>query len=156
MSKAGGEKSALVVATEFLSRQDYSEKRLREKLAGKGIADDEADAAISTLEERGYLDDEKTCARRFERLYDESSQSLRQIKAKLAAAGFSRETIENCVPDDVFEREKKAALAVLKTKYRKPADKPKMLRTLSGRGFDFETARDAVGKFSGGEGVEDF
>ena len=53
------ERSALDVATRSLARRDRSETDLRRILARKGVADDDAEAALETLRASGAVDDRR-------------------------------------------------------------------------------------------------
>ena len=137
-------KTALVAADDILARQEYSSAKLREKLARKGYTDEEIDAALARLVEKHYLDDAAACQRQFDYLYHESRQSVRQICLKLQQRGFARADVQACVPQDNYEREKAAAMRTLALKYKRTADKQKMLASLYRSGFDNSALRDAV------------
>ena len=106
-------KTALVTAVDYLARQAHSEKKLREKLERKGFSEEEIDAAIARLIERGYLDDTDLCAEQFMYLYNENRNSVRQICAKLIQRGFDHDLVWSVVPEDTFEREIATAERVL-------------------------------------------
>jgi len=141
------QKTALVYAVDLLARQEHSEQHLREKLERKGYGAEEIEAAIARLKERRYLDDEAACARQFEYLYTDSRKSVRQICLKLQQRGFNHALVRSCVPQDIFEREKKAALRTLELKYRPSADKQKLLACLYRQGFDMTAGKAAVQEF---------
>jgi len=147
-------KTALMYATDLLYRQEQSEQHLREKLVRKGYEEDETEAALSRLKELHYLDDGRACAHQFERLYQDSHKSVRQICLKLAQRGFPRSMIKECVPQDIFEREQEAALRTLQIKYKPSADPQKMLASLYRQGFDVSVCRAAVAAF-GEAGLDD-
>ena len=140
-------KTALVQAVDLLARQEQSTNKLREKLQQRGYAGDEIEAAIQRLEERHYLDDADACARQFQFLYEESRQSVRQICAKLMQRGFESSLVRECVPRDIYEREKKAAMRCLSLKFRPSAEEQKMMQHLYRKGFDSSTIRAAVEEF---------
>lgn len=147
-SKGKSEKTALVTAVDILSRADQSSARLKEKLQRRGYADEEVSHAIETLTDRGYLDDGETCQHQFDFLYEESRQSVQQIMAKLFQRGFSKEDIRACVPSDIYEREKAAALRVISMKYRKGASPQKMKEYLYRKGYDIRAIHAAVEEFA--------
>ena len=140
-------KTALVQAVDLLARQEQSTNKLREKLQQRGYAGDEIEAAIQRLEERHYLDDADACARQFQFLYEESRQSVRQICAKLMQRGFESSLVRECVPRDIYEREKKAAMRCLSLKFRPSAEEQKMMQHLYRKGFDSSAIRAAVEEF---------
>lgn len=139
--------TALVAATDILARQEYSTRRLVEKLLRKGYGREEIVAAIKRLQELRYLDDASACARQFAYLYEESRSSVRQIVAKLIKRGFPASLVTSCVPKSTGEREERAAYRTLLVKYRRGADEKKMLASLFRSGFDASVAREAVRRF---------
>lgn len=139
--------TALVAATDILARQEYSTRRLVEKLLRKGYGREEIVAAIKRLQELHYLNDESACARQFTYLYEESRSSVRQIVAKLIKRGFPSSLVTSCVPKSTGEREKAAAYRTLLVKYRRGAEEKKMLASLFRSGFDASIAREAVARF---------
>ena len=147
MQQPKNKKTALVQAVDLLARQEQSTNKLREKLQQRGYAGDEIEAAIQRLEERHYLDDADACARQFQFLYEESRQSVRQICAKLMQRGFESSLVRECVPRDIYEREKKAAMRCLSLKFRPSAEEQKMMQHLYRKGFDNSAIRAAVEEF---------
>ena len=147
-------KTALVQAVDLLARQEHSTQKLREKLLRRGYEAEEIDAAVSRLEERHYLDDEGACARQFRYFFDESRMSVRQICMKLMQRGFSNELIRGCVPEDCFDREKRAALRCLYIKFKPQADSLKMKQHLYTRGFASDVIRAAVEEYAAVEAEE--
>lgn len=141
------EKTALMYATELLARQEQSEQRLREKLMRRGYETEEIQSAVDYLKERHYLDDRGACERQFRFLYEESRNSVKQICVKLLQRGFDSDLVRECVPQDIFEREKSAALKCLGLKFRKPQDTRKMMQFLYQKGFDSSALRVAVEEF---------
>lgn len=111
-------KTALMKAAELLARQEQSSKTLKRKLLAKKYSESETDAAISTLQERNYLNDEESCRRQFEILYSEEKLSVRQICQKLIQRGFDSEFVKNLIPVDFEERDKKIAEKILEKKFR--------------------------------------
>ena len=134
-------------AVDLLARAEHSTAHLARKLAQRGYEEKEIQAALSTLTERGYLDDEEACRHQFTFLYEESRQSVRQITAKLMQKGFPSSLIAACVPDDTFERERDAAGRCLAVHFKKSAEPQKMLQHLYRRGFSTTVCRAAVAAF---------
>ena len=112
---------ALNKAMDILSRQDHSEKKLREKLMRRGYDEDEIEDAIAYLEEHHYLDDKRSCEYQFSYFYESSAMSTRQIVQKLYERGFDTELIRSFVPegDEHYERELRCAAKVFQQKYRR-------------------------------------
>ena len=125
------EKTALMKAVDLLARAEHSTAHLARKLA-----------------QRGYLDDEEACRHQFAFLYEESRQSVRQITTKLMQKGFPSALIAECVPGDIFERERDAAGRCLALHFKKNADVQKMLQHLYRRGFSTAVCRAAVADFT--------
>lgn len=111
-------KTALMKAADLLARQEQSSKTLRRKLLTKKYSESEVDAAISTLQERNYLNDEEACTRQFENFYSEEKLSVRQICQKLIQRGFDLEFVKNLIPVDSDERDKKIVEKILAKKFR--------------------------------------
>lgn len=137
-------KTALMAAVDILARQAYSEQKVREKLARKGYETVEIQAAIDRLIEKRYLDDAAACQSQFDYLYNESKSSVRRICVKLMQRGFPKDIIKECVPADTYEREQRAAFRTLSLKYKRSADKQKMMASLYRSGFDTDAIRAAV------------
>lgn len=140
-------KTALVAAVDILARQEYSEAKLCEKLLRKGYGEGDIAAAIARLKARHYLNDAEACQRQFDFLYHESRNSLRQICLKLRQRGFRKEDIDACRPQDVYAREKSAALRVLALKFPRGGERQKMMANLYQKGFDSGAARAAVAEY---------
>lgn len=140
-------KTALVAAVDILARQEYSEAKLCEKLLRKGYEESDIAAAIARLKARHYLNDGEACQRQFDFLYHESRNSLRQICLKLRQRGFRKEDIDACRPQDVYEREKAAALRVLSLKFPRGGERQKMMANLYQKGFDSSAARAAAAEY---------
>lgn len=143
-------KPALVTAVDMLARQEYSERRLFEKLMDKGYEEEEVAAVIARLQEKHYLNDAESCPRRFNYLYTDSSYSVRQICEKLKQKGYPSSLVRSCIPDDreaVSEREYEKALRTLTSKYKRSQDKQKLLAALFRRGYQSSAIYRAVDEF---------
>ena len=143
------DKTALEKAVALIAQRDYSEKRLREKLRFGGFGEEETDGAIERLKAEKYLDDERTCKEAFARMYEEGRESLREIRRKLSARGFSEDLIERSAPTDgdAGGREEQAALSVLRKKFKKAAPREKIKAFLYRRGFSYDTCVKATDAF---------
>lgn len=131
-------------AMELLARSDQSTRKLREKLQRKEYPEEEIAAAITWLEEKHFLQEEAGCQRRFQYLYEDSTNSVRQIVVKLQKQGYEREMIRACIPEDISEREYQKAMKVLRIRFKPGADARKMYNHLYMKGFDYDAARNAV------------
>ena len=141
--------TALGKAVELLARQEQSSAKLREKLRRRDYASDEIDAAISRLEERHYLNDEESCARQYQKLYEESAMSVRQIEQKLLTRGFPSSLVRASAPkgEGRDERELNAAIRSLRSRFRAAAPRAKMKQFLYRRGFSYGTCDSATSAF---------
>ncbi len=141
--------TALEKAVELLAVQDHSKRRLSEKLRLRGYEAEEIEAAVARLEERHFLDDEATCARMFERLYEEGVMSVRQIEQKLLQRGFPSSVVRASAPedDDRETREQNAAIRALRSRFRAAAPTVKMKQFLYRRGFSYGICNAATEAF---------
>lgn len=141
--------TALEKAVAILAVQEQSSARLRDKLRQRGYEPEEIDAAIARLEERHYLDDEAACARQFQKMYEETGMSVRQIGQKLLTRGFPPDLVRASAPedDDRAGREQNAALQSLRKKFRTAAPRAKMKQFLYRRGFSYGVCDSAVSVF---------
>ena len=142
-------KTALMKATDLLARQDQSEKILRQKLARK-YDGAEVDDAINKLKKYNYLNDEETCAKLFESLYNEEKLSVKQICVKLIQRGYDSNFVKNLIPAETYEHEYNAALKIATKKFagKNPADdlkfKQKIWQHLAAKGFESEIVSAVV------------
>lgn len=142
-------KTALMKATDLLSRQDQSEKVLRQKLLARQYEEDEVDAALDKLKKYNYLNDEETCARFFKSLYDEERLSVKQIKMKLIQRGYDSDFIKNLIPADTYEHEYNAALKIANKKFSGKIStdmksKQKIWQHLASKGFSSEIVSEVI------------
>ena len=147
MSAATSNKSAFESAVEMLSRAEYSKSRLISKLLIKGYGEEEIEGAVTRLEELRYLNDAEAVKSRFKFLYNESKNSVREIKYKLLRKGFSAEDVESAAEDANEERELAAALKALRIKYRRKKEPDKMRGYLYRHGFTSDVCYAAVNEF---------
>lgn len=145
-------KTALQKATDLLSRQEQSEKILRQKLISRQYENAEVEDAITKLKKYKFLDDAESCTSLFENLYAEEKLSVKQICLKLIQRGYNSEFIENLIPADIYQHEYNAALKIATKKIagKIPADifkfKQKMWQNLASKGFDSEVIHSVVEK----------
>lgn len=151
-------KTALMKATDLLARQEQSSKLLKRKLLARKYDEDEVDAAIDKLQKYNYLNDEATCTRQFENLYNAGKLSVGQIYMKLIQRGFDSVLVKKLIPADTYEHELNAAVEALVKKFplqtfNNAKDawkfKNKMRQHLMTRGFSAEIVAAAAEKFFG-------
>lgn len=129
---------ALEVAVRTVSRRDVSKRRLRRRLAERGIAPGDAEAAVETLSSAGAVDDERL-ARSRARGLAERDWGDAAIAARLQHEGLSSEAVRDALAEVPTERERAAALAA-----REPGRRAAW-RLLGRRGFALETIEDVLG-----------
>ena len=141
--------TALEKAVALLARQEQSSAKLREKLRQRDYAPEEIDAAIARLEERHYLNDEEACARQYQKLYEETGMSVRQIEQKLLTRGFPSSLVRASAPKEAGrdERDLGAALRSLRSRFHAAAPRAKMKQFLYRRGFSYGICDSATSAF---------
>lgn len=141
----------------LLSRQDYTAKRMREKITlkypSKQFGDSETviNSLMESLENAGYINDERFLANQLNSLLGQKIGESK-IKQRLVAKGFSPDLIRQAMTrlkdDDSSDFFSKA----LAFKIQKYGDAPildrtlaqKALRTLVNKGFSFTVAQKAI------------
>ncbi len=140
--------TALEAAAKLLSDRAYSEFELNKKLCEKGYGKAEALEAVSTLKERGYLDDSAYAASLVRRGRDEGKGSAR-IKKELLQKGLGREAIDAAL-DDGFDETAAARELALKMFEDQglSSDREKLFariaRRLASRGFSPHTIYSVI------------
>lgn len=146
---------ALDLAYAYLNRRDRTVEEVRRQLERKGISEDVREAAISTLIDQRFLDDE-----RFARLYVSDKRTLEQwgadrIRRGLLARGLDRERIDQALADaeseaivESGESELDRAVAVLRRRFPEPPvdrrERERALGVLLRKGYDGDLALDAL------------
>jgi len=142
------ETTALQRAVGFLSRREHSQHELRWKLAGRDYSEEEIDAALQQLVEKGLQSDE-----RFTQAYIESRYQRGHGPYKITAELKQRGVDEGLV-DQVMQAEQfdwyEHALQVYQKKYaNKPVadynEQAKRSRFLQQRGFSGEHIQHVMG-----------
>lgn len=129
---------ALAAAVRTVSRRDVSAGRLRQRLDARGIAPQEAVAAVETLSAAGVVDDERL-ARSRARALAERGWGDAAVAARLEQEGFRREAVTGALGELPAEHERAAELAA------RTPDRVALWRLLARRGFAPETIEDVVG-----------
>jgi SOS response regulatory protein OraA/RecX len=133
---------ALGAAVRTVSRRDVSTRRLRERLAARGVRPREADGALATLASAGVVDDARTAGNRA-RALAERGWGDAAVEARLEGEGFSAADVRAAVGGLRPEAERAGALAAA------GADPRATWKLLARRGFSPETAEDVVGPLDG-------
>lgn len=141
---------ALDLAYRHLGRRDRTVRELRTHLEARRVEPAAIEAALAELARLGYLDDE-----RYARAFAEDRRTLdgwgpERIARRLAQAGVEPDLIDAVAAPDP-PQDLAAALEILRARLREvPADdrgRERALGLLVRRGYDLETAYDAVRAF---------
>jgi regulatory protein len=153
-----GVEQALDIAYRYLNRRECTEAEMRSRLGRADIDPRDAEEAISTLREQGYLDDA-----RFARLFAQDKRELEQwggdrIKRALLARGVPPELVEDVLDVEPGESEKERALAVLRRRFPSPVgdrrERERALGILLRKGYDADLALDAIAVYRAGDAVD--
>jgi regulatory protein len=145
---------ALDVAYRYLGHRDRTVLEVRRHLEAKRVEPGTIDATLAELERAGYLDDA-----RYARAFTEDRRTLdgwgaERIERRLRRAGIDRELIDAALAEQGPGGELAAAIAVLERRVRVPPrderSRERALGILARRGYDLETAYDAVRAFEAG------
>jgi len=129
-------KSAVSYALQLLSRRDYTEKEIKQKLIKK-FQNLKAEEVVSYLKENGYLSDYKV-AFNYVLSKMEKGWGRRKIKAFLLKKGVSQEIIERVMVEIAFDYSFiKKDLHKKFTKINTQSEKNKAFRFLQQRGFSY-------------------
>lgn len=138
------EKSLRARAMDILSRREVSRLELRRKLTPYAESEEEVEAVLDEFSERNWQSDERY-TEAFVRSKSPKHGRLR-LQQALAAVGVDEDLIRENLPD--CEQELANACVVLYKKFKAPAEnaqeKQKQLRFLLYRGFDIDTAMQAL------------
>jgi regulatory protein len=141
------EADAFEAALGALDRKERTAHELALWLKGRGFGLDEIEAALRRLFETGVVDDE-----RFARSYAEDKRELsgwgpERIREALLARGVTIDTIEAVLAVDSHGDQLDRAREILIRRARPledNADRQRALDYLARRGYDYETAYEAV------------
>lgn len=129
-------------ALRLLARREHSRQELARKLAGRAASPEVLEVLLTGLEKRKQLSDERFAAERTRIL--SRKYGAARIRQDLKAKGIDAQLIDGISSEGELER----ARAVLERKYREPAatreERAKRMRFLQGRGFSFQTIRQAM------------
>ena len=128
-----------------------TEKQLRTYLSGKGYMPAVVDNVVEKIKGYGYIDDKEYAA-----AYVESyskNKGKRLILKELNAKGVSSSAAEEAIKNVENELDSAIRIAQKYLKNKEPCieNKQKCYRRLLSKGFDFDTAKEAVEKVLGDE-----
>lgn len=136
-----------------LNRRDRTESELRQLLAGKRVAPEEIEAVIGELAEQGYIDDARFAQRFAEDRRRLDSWGSDRIERRLRQLGVGAEHVAAAVGDQEAGAELDAAVELLSRRVREVPqtrlERDRALGILLRRGYDAETAFDALRRFAG-------
>lgn len=136
---------AIEKALDTLARADRTRAEISDRLTKGGFDTQTTTEVLESLEEWGYLDDERLAQRQTRKLAEESHLGRLRIAAKLQQRGLEPELVEQIISTVSDEGERNRALKLLTKKFTTdPKDIPKAARHLASRGFDEETIRSAL------------
>lgn len=138
---------ALDTALVYLTASSKTTKQIRDYLKKKGYTYLVIDSVVEKLKEYKYLDDEEY-ARTYSELYG-NSRGARKIRQDLQLKGVSRDICDKTVAEIGDQTD--AAFTIL-SKYLKNKEidvktVQKAYRHLLSRGFSYDDARNALGRF---------
>jgi regulatory protein len=145
---SGARRGAFEQAVGALAQRERTTAELDEWLRARGHPPGEVEGAIAHLVQIGELDDERFARRYAEDKRELSGWGADRIRDALAAKGLGRDTIDAALADDVDELER--AIATLERRGEPAVDERSRARALgylARRGYDSETAHDAVRGF---------
>lgn len=140
-------KGCLPAAVKFLAARDHSEQELRRKLLRRYDAA-EIDAAITTLKNRGYLDDSALAGRLAARYIEDGEYGRFGIRVRLTGKGLPAAAVDAALAgyDVSAEYERAAALAKRQFRAATAADIPRVGRFLAARGFAADTVTKVLAR----------
>ncbi len=130
-------------ALKLLSKRDYFEAELRNKLLLKGFTEEEIQKTIEYLKDQKLLDDRKLLER-YKEINLQKGKSPLSIKNKLYRKGITDVEFS-------FEEELESALYLLNFKYKKEKNYADIVKFLKNRGFSYSVIQEATNKFLDGE-----
>lgn len=138
-------------AFDIVTRKAVTEKELRAKLSDKGYDNVICDIVIETMREYNYINDEEYCERFFE-YAKEKGWGRSKISFELKRRGVAESIIseaflefKDCPEDRIYD--------ILCSKFASAdfsdiKQKQKAIRFFASRGFDFDSIKSAMSKFT--------
>lgn len=128
-----------------------TEKQLRTYLSGKGYMPAVVDNVVEKIKGYGYIDDKEYAAAYVESYSKNKGKRLilKELNAKGVSSSAAEEAIENV--ENELDSAIRIAQKYLKNKEPCIENKQKCYRRLLSKGFDFDTAKEAVEKVLGDE-----
>ena len=139
----------------LLSKRDYSEKELKDKLYKEADAETIC-VVLEYLKDRGYIDDESYAKRHAEDYKEFRHYPSRRIVEKLCEKGICRETAKIIVEEMTTDDEASAIALLHKKCYTQSMDLPsrqKLQNYLVRQGFSYDVIHSAMRRIDNGEDV---
>ncbi len=139
---------AIAKAADYCAKSLKTKKQVKEYLLSKGYSEETVWYCIDKLKEYAYIDD-KEYSRRFMES-TAKTQGKRLMAYKLMMKGVKKEDVEEAyslAEIDEEENAKNLAAKYLRNKEITKENVYKAYKYLVGKGFDFETAKNAVSDF---------
>jgi regulatory protein len=144
---------ALGVAWRALARRDRTEAELRGILEDKQVGPELVDDVVDQLSQDGYLDDAGYAQRFAEDRRRLDGWGAERIERRLRALGVAREHVAAALAEQDGDAELDAAVALLERRFPQPPeaarDRDRALGVLVRKGYDLETAHDALRRHAG-------
>lgn len=143
------ENKALAYSLKLLSKKDYSEHEIRQKLITHEFNKIQIDEAISFLKLKSFLDDEKFAYNYYRNHIQRGTLRIRfEMRRKGVSEKIITQLISNINSNDQLGRAKEVALKWLKNKSSKYQEsyklKQNLLAKLSRQGFEYEVIMEAI------------
>ena len=129
---------ALGLAVRTVARRDLSERRLRARLAARGVRRADADGAVARLAGAGVVDDARAALSRARSLAERGWGDA-AVSARLADEGFGSGEVGAALAELPPERRRAEELAT------RAGDPRRAWQLLARRGFAPETVEDVLG-----------
>lgn len=142
---------AMDKAFNYIGGSLKTEKQLRTYLSGKGYMPAVVDNVVEKIKGYGYIDDKEYAAAYVESYSKNKGKRLilKELNAKGVSVSAAEEAIENI--ENELDSAIRIAQKYLKNKEPSIENKQKCYRRLLSKGFDFDTAKEAVEKVLGDE-----
>ncbi len=133
------ENKAKSEAFKLLSRRDYSEREIVQKLLRKGFEQSIVENVVNYLKEEGYINDKKL-GERLKEIAIEKGKSNVFLKKKLYSKGI-------CNIELSYSEELESAKNLLRRKYKGDKNFKQIVKFLLNRGFSYGIASEAAKSF---------
>ena len=143
---------AYLYAIRLLTGRDYTVAKVRQKLAGREVAEEDADAVIRRLQREGWLDDGRYAIRFAESALSSGRYYGSRLRMEMRRRGFSPEVVAETVAglltgtDEVAEARSAAARRYPDFSFATASDRDKQRVSgcLQRRGFGFSAIMSAL------------